>query len=549
MSTFSLSGAEYYQLICSGAAMLRANANEVNDLNVFPIPDGDTGENMCMTMQGGVNAGEMQGKSLGEAADSIATGMLLSARGNSGVILSQFFAGIGKGFAGIETATALQTAEAFQAGVKRAYDSVIKPTEGTILTVAREGVEVASAAIKEDSSLEEFFSAMLTEMRASLQRTPDLLPVLKEAGVIDSGGAGLIYVIEGMLKKLRGEQIAESSVAAPAVKAVDLSGFTEDSVMEFGYCTEFLLQLQNSKINISEFTLNPILTFLQSIGDSIVAFQTGSIVKVHVHTLTPGVVLNEMQKYGEFLTLKVENMTLQHNESVFAEPEAKKTEKKHVPFATIAVAEGQGIKETFLSLGADFVIDGGQGKNPSSEDFLQAFEEVNADCIFVLPNNSNIVMAAQLAGNMCKNAKVHVIPTKSVGDGYAVLSMLSYDSGNEEEIKADMMMAMEGVITGQVTKSVRDAVIDSVDIKSGDYIGFAGKQMLSSCPDKLEAAFRMLEKLDAADHEIMIVIYGKDAEPQEKEGFRKHISSVYKRMELYEIEGGQAVYDFEIILE
>ncbi len=529
--------------------MLRANANEVNDLNVFPIPDGDTGENMCMTMQGGVNVGDMKDKPLCEASDSIATGMLLSARGNSGVILSQFFAGIGKGFAGLEEATAAQTAEAFKAGVKRAYDSVIKPTEGTILTVAREGVEAAAGALKDNSSLEEYFACMLTEMRASLQRTPELLPVLKEAGVIDSGGAGLIYVIEGMLKSLRGEQIAEGMAPVSVAKTVDLSGFTEDSVMEFGYCTEFLLQLQNSKINISEFTLNPILSFLQSVGDSIVAFQTGTIVKVHVHTLTPGVVLNEMQKYGEFLTLKVENMTLQHNESVFAEPENSKKEKKRVPFATIAVAEGQGIKDTFLSLGADFVIDGGQGKNPSSEDFLQAFDEVNADCIFVLPNNGNIIMAAQLAGNMAKASRVHVIPTKSVGDGYAVLSMLSYVSCNEEEIKSDMMMAMEGVITGQVTKSVRDAVIDSVDIKAGDYIGFAGKQMLSSCTDKLEAAFHMLEKLDAADHEIMIVIYGKDALPEEKENFKNRVTATYKRMELYEIEGGQAVYDFEIILE
>ncbi len=549
MSTYTLTGSQYYDLICGGAALLRANATTVNDLNVFPIPDGDTGENMCMTMQGGVNAGNMQGKDLGEAADSIATGMLLSARGNSGVILSQFFAGVGKGFAGLGEATTAQTADAFKKGVKRAYDSVIKPTEGTILTVAREGVEAAAYGVKENTSLEEFFSTMLTEMRASLKRTPDLLPVLKEAGVVDSGGAGLIYVIEGMLKALRGERIAEAEAQVTSTKAIDLSGFTEDSVMEFGYCTEFLLQLQKCKVDIDSFSLNPILKFLQGVGDSIVAFQTGSIVKVHVHTLTPGVVLNEMQKYGEFLTLKVENMTLQHNESVFAEPEPLKKEKKHVPFATIAVAEGKGIKETFEALGADYVIDGGQGKNPASEDFIQAFQEVNADCIFVLPNNGNIIMAAQLAGDMFEKARVHVIPTKSVGDGYAVLSMLSYDSGNEDEIKSDMMTAMEGVITGQITRSVRDAVIDSVDIKTGDYIGFAGKQMLVSCEDKLEAAFQMLEKLEASEHEIMIVIYGRDAKDDEKAAFRKGIAKKYKRMELYEIDGDQAVYDFEIILE
>ncbi|MCR5585069.1 MAG: DAK2 domain-containing protein [Lachnospiraceae bacterium] len=552
MDTKELSGELYSTLIKGGAANLRANAQIVNDLNVFPIPDGDTGENMSLTITGGVTAAENAGSySLSDMSDTIANGMLLSARGNSGVILSQFFSGIAKGFTGSEKADVRTVGFAFKSGVRRAYEAVMKPTEGTMLTVAREATEYACDRITDNSTMESFFSDVLDEMNRSLERTPQLLDVLREAGVIDSGGAGLVYIIDGMNKTLQGEHISDASLSFGA-KAVDTSKFTADSVMEFGYCTEFLLQLQNCKVDVENFTIDPILEFLNSIGNSIVAFKTGSIVKVHVHTMTPGKVFDFCQQFGEFLTLKCENMTLQHNDTLAKEEkrgENAPVRSEHKKFAAITVATGDGIKETLKTLGADFVLDGGQGKNPSSEDFIEAFDNVNADTIFVLPNNGNIVMAAQLAADIYKDSKVVVIPSKSIGDGYAALSMLSYDSGDVDTITNEMKEAMDGVVTGEVTRSVRDANIDGVEIRNNDFIGFSGKNMLASNADKLEATTEMLNKLNAASHEVMIAIYGNTATTEERKEFRRIAGEKFPHTELYEIDGGQDVYDFEIILE
>ncbi len=549
MATRQLSGSLFSELVHGGAANLRANAQIVNDLNVFPIPDGDTGENMSLTIAGGVNASsELRSSSLSDVSDTIANGMLLSARGNSGVILSQFFAGMAKGFTGSDEADVRTVGYAFLSGVRRSYESVMKPTEGTMLTVAREGAEYAFSRITDESTLESFFSDVLDEMNRSLKRTPELLHVLKEAGVIDSGGAGLVYIIDGMNRTLLGEEVADAEIHT-SVPAVDTSKFTADSVMEFAYCTEFLLQLQNSKVDAENFDIAPITDYLKTVGDSIVAFKTGTIVKIHVHTFTPGAVLEFCRQYGEFLTIKIENMTLQHNDTIGKTEDTAEESAERKRFATIAVAEGDGIKQAFSEMGADFVINGGQGNNPSSEDFIEAFDKVNADCIFVLPNNGNIIMAAELAGNMYKDSKVRIIPSKSVGDGYAALSMLSYDSGDEDEIADTMTSSMEGVVTGRVTKAVRDAVLDDVDIHTGDYIGFSGKNMLSDSTSKVDAAFSMLDKLDAADHEVMIAIYGTSAGIEDRNAFRNCIKTKFPRTELFEIDGGQDVYDFEIILE
>ncbi len=551
MATRQLSGMLFSELVHGGAANLRANAQTVNDLNVFPIPDGDTGENMSLTMAGGVNASnDIHSTALSDVSDTIATGMLLSARGNSGVILSQFFAGMAKGFTGSDEADVRTVGHAFMSGVRRAYESVMKPTEGTMLTVAREGAEYAFARINEESTLETFFSDVLDEMNRSLQRTPELLDVLREAGVIDSGGAGLVYIIDGMNRTLRGEEVYEGEAALSGGHHIDTSKFNADSVMEFAYCTEFLLQLQNSKCDAEHFDEKVIIDYLKTVGDSIVAFKTGTIVKVHVHTLTPGAVLEFARQYGEFLTVKIENMTLQHNDIIEKDDEPKhelKRERKR--FAAIAVAEGEGIRQTLSDLGADHVIDGGQGKNPSSEDFIEAFDLVNADTIFVLPDNGNIIMAAQLAANMYTGSKVYVVPSKSIGDGYAALSMMSFDSGNADIILSEMTEAMEGVVTCQVTRSIRDAVIDDVDIHVDDYIGFSGKSMLSAAENKVDAAVEMLEKMNASDHEVMIVIYGTSANDEDRNAFRQSVKRGCPSTELYEIDGGQDVYDFEIILE
>lgn len=546
-----LDGQTFAKLISGGAASLEANAEIVNDLNVFPIPDGDTGENMILTIGGGLR--NLEGKeesSIGKAARLLADGMLMSARGNSGVILSQLFAGIAESLSEKETATIQDVADALKAGVKSAYAAVINPTEGTILTVAREAADYAASRIGKNTTFQSFSSDYIAELKRSLDRTPELLATLKEAGVIDSGGAGLYYIADGVIRTANGEEPALGAVphGAPSVD-LDLSKFDENSVMEFGYCTEFLLRLQTAKTDIPSFSVEKFIRELQSLGDSIVCFQTDTIVKVHIHTMTPGVVLDHCQQYGEFLTLKIENMTLQHHESEVRNrfPSEKKTEQKD--FGLVTVATGAGIKSTFEELGADFVIDGGQGKNPSTENFIEAFDAVNARVIFVLPNNGNIVMAAKQAAKLYEKADVRVVESKNIGDGYAALTMLSYDSGDADAIETDLRDAMQGVVTGMVTRAVRNATINGVAIEEGHFIGFTDKQMLSSAAENAATALSLLEKLNAEEHDFLIAIYGADTTDAQKETFREGIANAYPNMELYEIDGGQDVYDFLLILQ
>ena len=557
MGTKELNGELFAKLLEGGTANLRMNADIVNDLNVFPIPDGDTGDNMMMTMNGGIHA--LDGHhtpSLTEAAETASHGMLLSARGNSGVILSQLFAGVAEGFRGFESADIRTVGEAMRSGVRSAYASVITPTEGTILTVARESIEYACGRINESSTLESFCADCLREANASLQRTPELLAVLKEAGVIDSGGAGLYYIADGIYKTLRGEKIesTDTKITVSTPQTIDTSKFNEDSVMEFGYCTECLLQLTHAKTDISAFDINKLIDTLTEMGgDSIVAVQTGTVVKIHVHTFEPEKALGYCHQFGEFLTMKVENMTLQHTE-VFVENRFHATfiDDEEIPkkrFGIVTVATGEGIKETLTDLGADIVIDGGQGKNPSTEDFVEAFREAHAENIFVLPNNGNIVMAARQAAEMYEDSKIYVIESKSIGDGYAALQMLSYDSDDPEEIAAELRDAMQGVITGSVTRAVRSTTVNGVDIRENEFIGFTDKEMQVSCPTALETVEALSEQLSIGNYEFVIVIYGADATEEEKEGYRSYMKEQHRRTELCEIDGGQDVYHFLIILQ
>ncbi len=552
MAIYELNGALFADMVRGGAQNLRANAQLVNDLNVFPIPDGDTGDNMTLTMEGGDAALRgVASDALSFIADKFAGGMLLGARGNSGVILSQFFAGVAKGLSNVERADAAAMAKAFQSGVKQAYSAVLTPTEGTILTVAREATEYAVEHLSENISLEDFFSNLLIGMNESLKHTPELLPILKESGVIDSGGAGLVYILEGMYKILRGEQLATAS--APLTNApapIDFSAFGPESVMEFGYCTECLLQLQNSKVDAESFPVSVISDYLATIGDSIVAVKSGTVVKIHVHTMTPGLVFQFCQQFGEFLTVKVENMTLQHSEvKSEREESAAQEQQEHKPFALVTVAQGPGIKETFLSLGADYVVEGGQTMNPSAEDFLTAFDIVNADTVFVLPNNSNITLAAKQAAELYDKADVRVLGSKSVGDGYAALTMLDYESGDTDTIVECLNAAMEGVITAQLTRSVRDSHLGGLDIAKNDFIGFAGKEMLADAPTLTQAATMLLEKLDMTDREVLIVICGKDCCAADMDAVRAYMAENRPRVELFEIDGGQDIYPFIFVLE
>ncbi len=548
MGTKALDGALFERLVAGGAANLGINARVVNDLNVFPIPDGDTGDNMRMTIDGGVRSlTQKPTANLFEASRILARGMLMSARGNSGVILSQFFAGIADGFSGVETADVTAVGHALRMGVKSAYASVVTPTEGTILTVMREAVEYACERITPESTLESFNTDALAEMERSLQRTPELLAVLKEAGVIDSGGAGLFYIADGVNRTLNGEMPVESAVpAAPsAPDAPDLSLFDENSSMLFGYCTEFLLRLTHAKTDIDAFSLEELIAYLETVGDSIVAVRNGTVVKIHVHTMTPETVLAHCHAFGEFLTIKIENMTLQHHEM---KVDNRFDSKPRKPFGLVTVASGPGIRETFSDLGADVVIDGGQGKNPSTEDFLSAFEKVGAETIFVLPNNGNIVMAAKQAASLCETARVIVVESKNIGEGYAALTMLSYDSGDADEIAATLKEAMEGVVTGMVTAAVRETTVDGVAIKADDYIGFTDKHMLVSEPTALAALEALTEKLNIDSREYVIAVYGADVPEADKAVFRNYMKSGHRRTELCEIDGGQEIYHYLLIL-
>ena len=552
MRTTTLDGTLLARLIEGGAANLRLNSQIVNDLNVFPIPDGDTGENMCLTLNGGLRSlSAAPDSSIGKASASLAQGMLMSARGNSGVILSQLFAGIAAGFKGVDTADIRTVGEALKSGVKYAYASVITPTEGTILTVARESTDYACSRITGDSTLESLAADCMKEMWDSLQRTPDLLDVLKEAGVIDSGGAGLFYIADGVKRTLNGETLESGTERQATVpgQQLDLSKFSENDVMEYGYCTEFLLRLTHAKTDINKFDIKQIIDHLSTLGDSIVAVRNDTVVKIHVHTLTPEAALAYCHQFGEFLTLKVENMTLQNHDSIVENRFEAPKEKKRSRFAVVTVASGDGVIETLRGLGADYVIDGGQGKNPATKDFIAAFDSVNADTIFVLPNNGNIVMAAKQAAKVYEKSEIRVIESKSIGEGYAALTMLNFDSGDPDVIEHELREAMEGVVTGMVSKAVRTATVDGIEIHKHDYFAFTEKHMLLSTDTRLEAVEELTEKLCASGHEIVIAIYGKDMSDNEKILFADYMAKTYRRTELYEIDGGQDVYDVILILQ
>lgn len=546
----SVDGKLFSTLVAAGVAGLTENAKTVNDLNVFPIPDGDTGDNMLHTISGGLERLKTEEENdVGKRSSALADGMLLNARGNSGVILSQLFAGLAKGLKGVATADVKLFAEAFCEGVKTAYLSVVQPVEGTILTVARESFEYAAKKVDKKTDLAKYFDDVLKEMKNSLENTPNLLAVLKEAGVIDSGGAGLYYIVEGMKRALAGEEIAlDTHSGSAAGKNIDFSLFTEDSVMKFGYCTEFLLRLQKSKVDVDSFDEKTVIDYLSTIGDSIVCFKTGSIIKAHVHTLEPYKALEFCHQFGEFLTVKIENMTLQHNETVKSELAFTKVEKARKKFGVVTVATGEGIIEMFKEFGADVVIDGGQGKNPSAEVFINAFDEVNADDIFVLPNNGNIIMTANQAGQMYEKSNIHVIETKNIGDCYSALSMLDYSCDDAEQIAENLKNDTESVTTGMITKAIRDANLNGVEIKNGNYIGFTDKTMYSSAPTAPETFRILCERLGIAEKNFLIVIYGATASEEDKQKVREYAQSL-NNIEFYEIEGGQEVYDFILIIE
>lgn len=543
MATTCLTGKLFFEMLQSGAANLELHSSEVNDLNVFPIPDGDTGSNMTLTVQGGASA-SVNTDSLSDTASGAARGMLLSARGNSGVILSQLFEGAAAGLKGLVTADLKEIDKACRKAVEQAYSSVIDPTEGTILTVARETSEMISS--RDFESLEEMLEAAIDRAKVSLEHTPDLLDVLKKAGVVDSGGAGLIYILEGMYCALTGKAIERSAemLHREAPKAVNTDLFTEDSVLEFGYCTEVLVRLQKIKCDPETFDINGLIEFMSGLGDSIVALKNGSVVKLHVHTMTPYKVLEYCQQYGEFLTVKIENMMLQHSEVIAGEEEKKSERTK---YAVAAVATGEGLKKELREMGCNVVIDGGQTSNPSASDLLAAFDKANADTVFILPNNGNILLTARQAAELYNKADVRVIPTKTIGDCISVLSMLDL-TGDPDSIEAAMNEAMEGTVTAEISKSIRAAELNGLSIRSGEYIGIIGRDVVSADTDCLDTAAAALKLMEPADHSALMIISGKNAPRGVSAELAALAKKKYRRLEICEIDGGQDIYDLILVV-
>lgn len=545
MKTSAITSACYLAMVRRGCAHLHKSKDVINDLNVFPIPDGDTGDNMFMTINSGCQNATLT-DNLGETAKSISSGMLLGARGNSGVILSRIFAGIGRGLSGLAQTDLAGFKAALAAGVEESYKAVSVPVEGTILTVFREGVE--KTADKPADSLEEYFAALIPEMEASLDRTPDLLPVLKEAGVIDSGGAGILSIVRGMAEALENpEEVDLPGNPAPeaAHGKVDLNAFGPDDELEFGYCTEFLLRLQSSKVDLDSFDVSEIRDYLTAAGESVVCFREDSIVKVHVHTKTPGEILNHCQRWGEYLTLKIENMALQHNETQLRKASAEPEFKLKKRIGVVTVASGKGLIQTLVEAGADEVIPGGQTMNPSAQDFVDAFDSVGAEIIFVYPNNSNIVMTALQAASLYEDSKVIVIPTKTIGAGYVAIASLDKSEKDIDALVEAQKELITSVSCALVSKANRDAEMSGIKVTEGHYIGICGGEILTDNISATAALLDLCEKTDVGDHDVALLFYGQDTDT---EGVIETLQSRYPMTEFMFIDGGQPVYNYILTL-
>ena len=553
-----MNGEQFKELLTNGALNLKANYEEVDSLNVFPVPDGDTGTNMLRTISGGVSAlNGFDSADLGEVGKIVSKGMLMSARGNSGVILSQIFRGICKGFEGKKEVDAVQLAAAYKIGVKQAYGAVVTPVEGTILTVFREATEAAAKKITKESTINEFFELHLKQAAVSLKRTKEILPVLKEANVIDSGGAGYVYIVKGFVKFLDGEKIEaeltkeEKSAEAPV--EVDFSAFSRDDTLQFGYCTEFILRLQSAKVDVDNFDVDQIISDLNEDdiqGDSIVALKDDDVVKVHVHTKEPGIVLHKMRKYGEFLTIKCENMALQHNENMSEEERESQAKREHKKYAIVAVAQGQGIIEQFKALGVDVVVSGNQKMNPSTEDFIKAFKSLDAENIIVFPNNKNIIMAAKQAAQLYKGAKIKVIQSTSIPQCYSALTMLDFSSDDFTIICGSFLEAIRNVVTGEITVANRSTRLNGVSVTKNDHIGIVDGKLVKATRFKNRVVVDLLAKVpDIENKQVLTIIYGKDTTEEEKAKNLAVVKQKYPYLEIGAIDGGQAVYKYLLAIE
>lgn len=540
-----INGHIFKDMLASGANNLSNKFTEIDALNVFPVPDGDTGTNMSLTFNAGVkDALACSSEDVCDIAKVLSKGLLMGARGNSGVITSQIFRGLYQGMDGMKEVNGFQLAKAMVMGSRVAYKAVMRPVEGTILTVVREAADYtyAYATSIEDVTCLQVMEKMLDEAKKSLDRTPELLPVLAEVGVVDSGGAGLVTIFEGFVSALKGVVIEKEE----AKESKEVAGAALESE-EYGYCTEFIIRLSESaQRTFEEETLRDSLA---RIGNSIVCVRDDDIVKVHVHTLTPGDALNMGLRYGSFAKLKVENMQEQHEEIMMnasVEKEVKE-EKPRQKYAIITVAAGDGLKDMFKELRADYVISGGQTMNPSTEDFVEAIHQLNAEHIIILPNNSNIVMAAQQAALVCEDQNIEVIPTKSIPQGLSACIMFNPDVDFETNL-SEMKEAVSMVKTGQVTYAIKDTTFEGMEIKSGDYMGILEKDIIVSLQDKMETTRQLLDRMLDDESEIVTLIYGEDINEEEAEEVAAYIEDKFD-VEVEVNNGMQPVYSFIIGVE
>ncbi|CUQ31744.1 dihydroxyacetone kinase [Turicibacter sanguinis] len=545
MSLKQINGIVFKQMVINGANNLANRSKYVDQLNVFPVPDGDTGTNMSMTMTAGAKElVSLEEASIGKVAKVLSRGLLMGARGNSGVILSQLFRGFATGLEGKDEADIEDIAKALESGVKTAYKAVMKPIEGTILTVARESAEAAGAKYETVETIVDLYDLVVNEMQISLNRTPELLPVLKEVGVVDSGGQGLLYIFEGFLKALKGETIALEA-QTEATRESAQTALSSDEV-EFGYCTEFIIRLDEERTPFKEDVFRG---RLEKLGNSIVVVQDEDIVKVHVHTLTPGDALNLAQKHGEFVKLKIENMTEQHNEIIGQNaPQSEPAKREQAEYGIISVVAGEGIKHLFEEQGCHYVIEGGQTMNPSTEDFLKAIDELNAKNIIILPNNSNIIMAANQAAQVTEDVNVVVVPSKTIPQGYTALMMFNEHASVEDNTE-EMNQAITEVKSGQVTYAVRDTQMNGVDIKENDFIGILDKDIIVSVPERFESACALVDKMIDEDSEIVTILYGEGVDEDEADELAEYIENKYDDVEVTIFDGQQPVYSYIISVE
>lgn len=548
----SLNGLKFAEMVEMGSHHLFQNADYVDALNVFPVPDGDTGTNMNLSMTSGAKETTAQAEEhIGKTASALSKGLLMGARGNSGVILSQLFRGFSKYIAAETELSALKFAEALQHGVETAYKAVMKPVEGTILTVAKDAAAKGMETAKTEEDIIVWFETVLAEAQASLERTPDLLPVLKEVGVVDSGGQGLVYVYEGFLASLKGEELPEKHTHNSMTDLVsaehhkNIASFMDTADIEFGYCTEFMVKFEKGKKEFNEALFR---SDLSEYGDSLLVIADDEIAKIHIHSEEPGKVLTYGQDYGSLISMKIENMRQQHIDIVGEDfqKNAPKQQTVH-PYAVVTVAMGEGIADLLRSIGASYVIEGGQTMNPSTEDIVNAVKSIGAERVLILPNNKNIIMAAEQAAELL-DIEAAVVPTKDVPQGMSALLAFNPDASVEDN-QAAMASASKHVKSGSVTYAVRDTSIDGIEIKKDDFMGISEGKIIVSDSNLDSVTEKLAKQLVDSEAEIVTILFGEDVTAADAEKLGQFIETLNGDVEVEIHEGKQPLYPFIIAVE